>query len=217
MKLLGRLDSEQIVPLLEDRAFVVKFASLLGAIVLLASYLIYSGMRLSQGLEGYTAQTHQHSQTPSAQHLRLDDEEEYADLAAFDARVADHESASAVSSHPSCPAHKKHKKHRILITSSVADTLTIMKRQFHEHPSYSRAIAIAKRYYARHAYSRALKWSMIANEIDDDASESWILFAKSNTKLHRKKDAIRALHAYMRMHPSAKVQAVLNDILKNRV
>jgi len=107
-----------------------------------------------------------------------------------------------------------HKKN-IIITSEVIKPVGSIKKRFYKTNDISYALLISKKFFKQKRYQKALKWSLIANEIDNANEDSWIMFAKSKIKLGKKEDAVGALSAYLKEHHSAKVKALLDDIENN--
>ncbi len=114
------------------------------------------------------------------------------------------------------PQKEKKVKKRIIITegSSSRSAKTLKQRFYATHKSVY-AIQIAKKFLVHKSYKRAMKWAMIANEIDNKNEESWILFAKAKLKMGQKRDAISALQAYLKLHKSSNVKRLLDDITKS--
>lgn len=92
--------------------------------------------------------------------------------------------------------------------SSLAD----LEDSFAKQPSYSKAIEIAKAYYAKNNYSNALKWALKANEIDSSDETSWEIFALSNEALGKKEQAIKALRVYLEARASQKLEKLLKQM-----
>ena len=111
---------------------------------------------------------------------------------------------------------KDKKKPKIIITvkkiTKNSSSIAYIKSRFYKRHSFPLAITIAKKYLAKKSYKRALKWAMIANEIDNKNEKSWILFAKSKAALGQKQDAINALSEYLKNYRSSNVKTLLDDI-----
>lgn len=103
-------------------------------------------------------------------------------------------------------------KPKIKIESKRVDTLTFLKKKFEATKKADYALMVAEEYYEKKAYKKALKWAIKANDADASNEKSWILFAKSKTKLGRKKEAIKALKIYLQNKNSQRVFNVLEQI-----
>ena len=80
------------------------------------------------------------------------------------------------------------------IQSSASEvSVDELKAKFDKANSSDIAVLIAKRYYSTKDYQNSEKWALIANELDSNNEESWIIFAKSKYNLKQKNDAISVL------------------------
>ncbi len=68
---------------------------------------------------------------------------------------------------------------------------------FSKHPTKELALLIAKTFYIKQQYAKAIKWSLRANTFDKTDPKTWILFAKSAYKMGKKERALEALRAYL--------------------
>ena len=87
-----------------------------------------------------------------------------------------------------------------------------LRKKFYATNNVKYALEIAARYYGAKQYQKALKWALIANEVDEKKPESWILFAKTKMKMGKKQDALNVLKAYLKTYSSAKVSRYLKKI-----
>ena len=71
---------------------------------------------------------------------------------------------------------------------------------------------LAEEYYYDKKYNETLKWALTANDIDAQNTKSWYWFAKSKVKLNHKKDAVRALKAYLANNSSKRLSTLLRKI-----
>lgn len=102
----------------------------------------------------------------------------------------------------------------ININSSVAKSSKFSKieKKFGKTHDFRLALKLSKLYFKKKRYKQSLKWSMIANELNDKDENSWIMFAKSKVKLGDKKSAKSALLTYNRVYKSKRVKRLLNGI-----
>ncbi len=114
-------------------------------------------------------------------------------------------------------------KNKVLITSNKIEKPTKKKRDklfvfkklknsFLKTNDYKIALKLSRLFYTSKRYKKALKWSMIANELNKKDDSSWILFAKAKLKLGDKKVAKMALKSYQRVYNSKKVTKLLSRI-----
>ena len=61
-------------------------------------------------------------------------------------------------------------------------------------------------------YKNSEKWALIANELDSNNEESWIIFAKSKYNLKQKDDAISVLKIYNDKANSANIEDLMRQI-----
>ncbi len=112
-------------------------------------------------------------------------------------------------------AIKNKARKRIFITSQDMSSLSFIKKRFYATNNISFALTIAKRFLEKKSYKKALKWALIANEIDGSDERSWIIFAKVKLALKEKDDAISALKSYLKEHHATNVKKFLDDIEKS--
>ncbi len=114
---------------------------------------------------------------------------------------------------------KEKKTPKIIITSRPIGknfkSLSSIKKRFYATHNIQLALKLSQKFYVAKKYKLALKWAMIANEINDKDEKSWILFAKSKVKLGKKEDALSALSEYLKHHKSANVKTLFDDIKRS--
>lgn len=95
------------------------------------------------------------------------------------------------------------------------DNFTKLEKQFDASKDIALALILAEEYYHTNRYKKALKWSLIANEINSNNERSWIIFAKSYAKMGQKQRALKALRAYLELHPkSNEIKKLTINIIK---
>ncbi len=87
-----------------------------------------------------------------------------------------------------------------------------LEKMFKKTNKFKYAIALAEEYYNRKEYQKSIKWSMIANDIDNKDDRSWIYFAKSKVKLNHRDEAIEALRLFLKKNRSRGVSNLLTRI-----
>jgi tetratricopeptide (TPR) repeat protein len=85
-----------------------------------------------------------------------------------------------------------------------------MKNKFEQNKNPREALLIAKAYYSAGNYKNAEEWALKANNLDKKLDESWLIFAKSQEKLGKRKEALKILVAYYRTSKSIKVKALID-------
>ncbi|RUM67224.1 MAG: hypothetical protein DSZ05_03095, partial [Sulfurospirillum sp.] len=91
-------------------------------------------------------------------------------------------------------------------------SVRFLRKKFYATNNIKYAMEIAQHYYNVKQYQKALKWSLIANEVDEKKPETWILFAKTKMKMGKKQDALNVLNAYLKTYSSAKVSRYLKKL-----
>ncbi len=101
---------------------------------------------------------------------------------------------------------------KIKIEMQDIDSIRYLKNKYENTHNIIFALMLCEEFYSQKDYRSSLKWSIIANDIDNQSERSWIWFAKSKFKLGRKADAITALKAYLKTNESNTVRSLLKNI-----
>ncbi len=99
-------------------------------------------------------------------------------------------------------------------SSSNSNTISFIKKKFYATNSADLSIQIANKFFDEANYKKALKWSLITNEIDSKSEESWVMFAKVKQKMGKSSDAIAALSQYLKLNSSNKIENLLVSMKK---
>jgi tetratricopeptide (TPR) repeat protein len=78
------------------------------------------------------------------------------------------------------------------------ETIGYLKKKFSATRNIVFALMLAEEYLHLGSYKEALRWALVANEIDPKNERSWILFAKTKAKLNGKNEAIIVLEEYLK-------------------
>jgi tetratricopeptide (TPR) repeat protein len=218
----------------DDKAFVQKFTLLLGLIIAISLFLIYHSLHQVSDFS-LSSLTHFKEKPLSLGSVEeelngnvislnvlendpVDDlvEKDLQQLQALEQSAASKYASEAVAA---VQSKQETKKHTIQITSveirhraPKAKSLKWLKKKFYTTNNIKYALNIAKKYYFAKKYDKALKWSLIANEVDQRNVESWIMFAKTKMKMGKKQDAINVLNAYLKTYSSPKISKYLQKI-----
>lgn len=68
---------------------------------------------------------------------------------------------------------------------------------YRTNPNFDTALAAARDYYAKENYVDAAIWAKKANQLNREAEEAWLLYAKSYYAQGRKSEAISILELYL--------------------
>ena len=96
------------------------------------------------------------------------------------------------------------------------DIATDIENRFEFAKDKSDSLFLAKYYYDKVNYSKAEKWALETNKLDNTVEESWIIFAKSKAKQGERVEALRVLRAFIDQRGSAKAQALMDKIRRGR-
>jgi len=104
------------------------------------------------------------------------------------------------------------KKKKIVIKGSSNNYMSIMKQKFEQNKNPRDAILIAKAYYNAGNYKKAEEWALIANSLNTNLDESWMIFAKSKEKMGKRREALKILVTYYNRSKSSKVKALIEKM-----
>ncbi len=113
---------------------------------------------------------------------------------------------------------KKKKEKRKVSNSTIKiemndmNSVKYLKEKYNKTHNIIFALMLCEEYYSLKKYKESLKWSIIANDLDNQSERSWIWFAKSKYRLNQKDDAIRALKAYLKTNESDTIRFLLEKI-----
>ncbi len=83
--------------------------------------------------------------------------------------------------------------------------------------NYDSALKKAEQFFKEGKYTEAIKWAKNANLQDPTKPESWIITAKSLSKIGHSEKAIEILKTYLKYYKDKRVKEVLNEITHNSV
>jgi len=112
---------------------------------------------------------------------------------------------------------EKYVKPKIHIEMRDVDSTQYLKEKFQKTHDLVFALMLCKNYYSQKNYRESLKWSIIANDVNSQSEQSWMWFAKSKYRLNKKKDAIKALKAFLQSNKSKSIRLLLKDIINGEV
>ena len=108
---------------------------------------------------------------------------------------------------------KPHKK----VPLKIKETTSIqaykdVERRFYQSHDIDDALFLAKGYYKRKEYNKAIYWALEVNKLDSNIEESWLLFAKSKIRLGKKEEATHVLKSYLKVSGSQKARVLLKSL-----
>lgn len=99
---------------------------------------------------------------------------------------------------------------RLLEVSSAPIAADPLKA-YSARPRYDTAMVIARDYYAKGNFSDAAVWAKKANQLNREAEEAWLLYAKSYYAQGKKADALSILELYLNYKDSRAAQELLRS------
>ena len=109
----------------------------------------------------------------------------------------------------------KQKKASISMLKVQNRSMEQLQTKFAQTPNYNIAIIIARNYYKKGAFQKAISWAKKANEVDKSDAESWIIYAKSLYALGQDEKARQLLHIYLQYENSEEVDKLLQNWERN--
>ena len=90
-----------------------------------------------------------------------------------------------------------------------------VENRFHESHDIEDALFLARSYYEKRNYTKALQWALEANKLDDSIEESMFIFVKSKVILGHKSEGLSILRRYINKTNSPVAQKLLNKLKNN--
>jgi tetratricopeptide (TPR) repeat protein len=221
----------------DHKNFSNKFSFLLALIVFLSAYIIFQGFNTLDELSTTSYTNKSLSLEMVEREINGNTinlaviEDDFSELAPIDLRGINLMESSVeptvtktVTAPVSTTNHKvtvqnkkviKHTPKKVLITSQDGSSLSFIKKKFYATNNAIFSMKLAEKFYASKKYEKALKWSLITNEIDSKNEKSWLMFAEIKDKMGRKQDAINALNQYLKYENSSKAKQLLKKIKKS--
>lgn len=113
---------------------------------------------------------------------------------------------------PKIPKTDTKKKASTLTISSNEEDLSALIDRFNRSNNPDLALMIAKRFYEEKDYDNAYNYALLANELNNDNEETWLLFAKTLDKLNKTEASIKVLKSYIQKSDSQQAKMLLDDI-----
>ena len=104
------------------------------------------------------------------------------------------------------------KMHLNIIQTSSVSAYDDVKERFRSMPNTDDSLFLARAYYSRGNYNKAIYWAVETNKLDANIDESWMIFAKSKVKTGHKNEARRILNTYIKKSGSMTAKAYLKKI-----
>lgn len=86
---------------------------------------------------------------------------------------------------------------RLLEVSNASVIAMSPEQTYQRSPKFETALSIARDFYTKEEYPQAAVWAKKANQMNREAEEAWLLYAKSYYAQGKKSEAIGVLELYL--------------------
>ena len=111
----------------------------------------------------------------------------------------------------------KTKVHLDIVETTSISAYKDVERRFLQTHNIDDSLFLAKSYYKKEKYKKALYWALESNKIDADMEESIFIFVKSKFKLGNKEEAISILVTYIKKSDSEEGKNLLYQLKNNKI
>ena len=120
------------------------------------------------------------------------------------------------------PIEKNKEENKIKTKINISETSTLeaytdVENRFKISKDVDDALFLAKSYYKKGLYKKALYWSLETNKIDGNIEDSIFIFIKSKIKLGNKTEGLTILNAYIKKTSSQEAKRLLFNINNNSI
>ena len=110
---------------------------------------------------------------------------------------------------------KRHKKiHLKIIETSHVSAYKDVENRFYQSHELEDSLFLARAYFHRGNYKKAVYWALQTNRINQNIEESWLIFVRSKVKLGHKNEAIGILESYIKKSHSEVARKLLKKLKK---
>lgn len=102
------------------------------------------------------------------------------------------------------------------LTITKSDREQVLLRDFSTTNSFESALDLARLYFAKKTYEKAIYWSKEASRARPNADEPWVIYARSKNKQGKKDEAIKALENFLGFYSSKSALEVLRDLKEGK-
>jgi len=112
---------------------------------------------------------------------------------------------------------KKKKNLLIQVTERGGKDIAVdIENRFEFAQDKSDSLFLAKYYYDKMEYTKAAKWALETNKLDNVIEESWLIFAKSLAKQGKRIESLKVLRAFLEQGKSVKARALMDKIRRGK-
>ncbi len=109
------------------------------------------------------------------------------------------------------------KVHLEIIDSASVTAYRDVEKRFFESHDINDAFFLARSYYKKGDYDKAVFWALEINKLDEDLEEGLFIFVKSKAKMGRKNEAISILTTYVKKSNSQEAKKLLYRIKNDKL
>jgi len=112
---------------------------------------------------------------------------------------------------------KKHKKILITVAERGSGNIALdIENRFEFAKDKADSLFLAKYYYDKMDYSKAEKWALETNKLDNSIEESWLIFAKAKAKQGKRVESLEVLKAFNDQSESAEAKILMDKIRRGK-
>lgn len=101
------------------------------------------------------------------------------------------------------------------VQTTPKNTTADLIQAFNTAPNYDTALRLANDFYAQNDFDNAALWAKKANQLNREAEEAWLLYAKSYYAQGKKSEAISVLELYLNYKDSRVASKLLRSWKQN--
>jgi len=105
---------------------------------------------------------------------------------------------------------RRHEKKYIHIKKS-SNAYKEVEKRFASTQDPEDALFLARYYFEKKTYKKAEEWAFIANELNDESEESWLIYAKAKAARGEYLKAIHILDSYLKKRNSLRARKLLEE------
>lgn len=104
-----------------------------------------------------------------------------------------------------------------IIESTSVTAYKDVEKRFLESHDIDDALFLARSYYKKGDYEKAVYWALEINKLDEDMEEGLLIFVKAKAKMGRKNEAISILTTYIKKSDSQEAKKLLYRIENDKL
>jgi len=187
------------------------FFILLIIIFLALSFLTYNKIDLLSTVTKYLNKVELVKvEEPTSKSIDINDTNSTNLIVVSEANVVD----NALVTHEDINTIKKPRVHLNIIESSNEEAFKDVANRFMQTHNIDDSLFLAKSYYNKANYKKAIYWAFETNKVNAEIDESWFILVTSKAKLGHENEAIAILEKYIKRNNSTEANNLLYKIKK---